>query len=55
MNLHRSITRRKLMDAVKRQMFSLDSSGFCVSCGHEQEGCECQPGANVKAKNGKLL
>jgi hypothetical protein len=37
---HSSITRQRLEDAVGRQMFDLDNPGFCLACGHEQEGCE---------------
>lgn len=38
--LHKSITIRKVEDAVRRQMTTLDNPGFCVACGHEQDGCE---------------
>lgn len=29
-----------LIDACERRMFSLDSPGFCIVCGNEQDGCE---------------
>ncbi|MEM1298090.1 MAG: hypothetical protein AAGH68_02335 [Pseudomonadota bacterium] len=29
-----------VMDAVERQMVSLDNPGFCLACGSEAEGCE---------------
>lgn len=38
--LNRAVTRERVMDAVEREMFGLDNPGFCVACGHEQEGCE---------------
>ena len=37
---HRSITPQRIADAVKRSIFDLDNPGFCISCGHEQDGCE---------------
>jgi hypothetical protein len=40
MEMHKSITAKKIMDAVKREMYGTDNPGFCVECGHEQEGCE---------------
>ena len=40
MKLHRSITPNCIMNAVERQMTSLDNPGFCIACGAEQEGCE---------------
>ena len=40
MKMHKSITLEKIEDAVRREMFGLDSPGFCVVCGNEQEGCE---------------
>lgn len=38
--MHKSITLRRVEDAVRRQMFELDNPGFCLACGEEQEGCE---------------
>lgn len=40
MRIHSSITETKLHDAVRREMFGTDNPGFCIACGHEQEGCE---------------
>lgn len=30
----------QVMDAVERQMTSLDNPGFCIACGCETDGCE---------------
>jgi len=30
----------RIVDAVTRRMYSLDDPGFCIACGHEQNGCE---------------
>lgn len=38
--LHKSLTVGRIMDAAQREMFGTDNPGFCVACGHEQEGCE---------------
>jgi hypothetical protein len=35
-----SITEERILDAVKRQMTTLDDPGFCLACGNEQGGCE---------------
>lgn len=40
MKVHKSITLGKLMAACERRMRTLDNPGFCVACGHEQDGCE---------------
>ena len=40
MKVHSSITPEMICAVVEEQMFGLDNLGFCVSCGHEQEGCE---------------
>ena len=40
MKIHKSITPKRVMDAVKQEMFGLDNPGFCKACGKEQEGCE---------------
>lgn len=40
MKMHKSITEKRIEKAVKRAMFGLDNPGFCVACGHEQDGCE---------------
>jgi hypothetical protein len=38
--MHKSLTEKRIMDAVHREMTSLDNPGFCKACGHEQGGCE---------------
>ena len=40
MKLHPSITSERVCDAVSRETFGTDNPGFCIACGHEQEGCE---------------
>ena len=40
MKMHKSITLSKLERAAKAEMFGLDNPGFCIYCGHEQDGCE---------------
>lgn len=40
MKMHPSLTSDRIADATTRQIFDLDNPGFCVACGHEQEGCE---------------
>ena len=29
-----------VVQAIERRESSLDNPGFCIACGHEQEGCE---------------
>jgi len=38
--MHKSITEKRIISAVKRRNQTLDNPGFCKACGHEQEGCE---------------
>ena len=38
--LHKSLTIKRIMEAVERQNTTLDNPGFCRACGNEQEGCE---------------
>lgn len=38
--VHESITQDRVLDAVQREMETLDNPGFCLACGNEQEGCE---------------
>ena len=38
--MSRRITRKRVENAVRREMFGTDNPGFCLSCGEEQEGCE---------------
>ena len=40
LNMHRSITRERVVAACRRRAESLDNPGFCLSCGFEQEGAE---------------
>jgi predicted RNA-binding Zn-ribbon protein involved in translation (DUF1610 family) len=37
---HKSLTNARIMEAARRRMFSLDSPGFCLTCGNEAEGVE---------------
>lgn len=34
------ITREQLIAAAEESTFGMGNPGFCVACGHEQEGCE---------------
>lgn len=38
--VHKSLTTERLMEAVEAQMTSLDNPGFCILCGCEHEGVE---------------
>lgn len=38
--LHKSLTQERIVEAVERNMTSLDNPGFCIECGEEAEGCE---------------
>jgi hypothetical protein len=38
--LHASLTEERVLDAVERGHVSLDSPGFCVTCGSEAHNCE---------------
>lgn len=40
MQLHKSLTPARLMEACEREMNSLDNPGFCVACGAEAGTCE---------------
>lgn len=40
MKRHRSITIKRVAEAVERYHSSLDNPGFCLTCGIEQGGCE---------------
>jgi hypothetical protein len=40
MKLHKSITLKRVSEAVERQMTTLDNPGFCIKCGAEADGCE---------------
>lgn len=38
--MHESITSDRICDAIERQTTGTDNPGFCLVCGHEQDGCE---------------
>jgi hypothetical protein len=40
MNMHKSITTERIMEACERYQQSLDNPGFCITCGAEAEGVE---------------
>lgn len=41
--IHPHITVERVVDAVHRQMETLDNPGFCIACG--EEASECEPDA----------
>jgi len=38
--IHPSVTIERVIDAVHREMETLDNPGFCIACGEEADGCE---------------
>lgn len=40
MKMHPAITQERVIEAVQRQLTTLDNPGFCVACGEEAMGCE---------------
>lgn len=40
MRMHPSITADRVVEAVEREMTTLDNPGFCIACGEEADGCE---------------
>jgi hypothetical protein len=38
--MHKSITEDRVIEAVERQMTSLDDPGLCTACGADAEGVE---------------
>jgi len=40
MKIHPSITIERVIEAVEREMTTLDNPGFCLACGEEADGCE---------------
>ena len=40
MKIHPSVTPERVMEAVERELGSLDNPGFCVRCGADAEGVE---------------
>ena len=40
MKIHSSITSSRVTDVVQENMFGLSTTGICIACGDEREGCE---------------
>ena len=40
MNVHKSVTSERILEAASRQMAGTDNPGICVKCGDECDGCE---------------
>lgn len=40
MDIHKSVTKDRVEEAVRRRLQSLDNPGFCLACGAEADGCE---------------
>lgn len=40
MNIHKTITHERIMDAAERGRCSLDNPGLCLACGADAEACE---------------
>lgn len=40
MKIPSSITRAAVSEAAHRYITDLDNPGFCLECGHQQDGCE---------------
>lgn len=38
--MHKSITVKRVMRAVEREMSDCENPGFCVHCGKSADGCE---------------
>lgn len=38
--MHKSITAKRIVNAVDATMFGLDNAGFCLACGADADGCE---------------
>lgn len=38
--IHPHVTVARVIDAVHREMETLDNPGFCIACGVEADGCE---------------
>ena len=40
MQMHKSLTEARVVNAVERRLRSLDNPGFCIACGEEAFACE---------------
>lgn len=40
MDIHRSVTAARVIDAVRSRFTCLDDPGFCIRCGADAEGVE---------------
>jgi Zn finger protein HypA/HybF involved in hydrogenase expression len=38
--IHPSVTEKRIMEALQRQIITLDNPGFCLACGYEDDSCE---------------
>lgn len=38
--VHKSVTLDRVVEAVERYRVSLDNPGICIACGQDQDGCE---------------
>lgn len=36
----KKVTEEAIIEACNSRMYSLDNPGFCLLCGHKQDGCE---------------
>lgn len=60
--MHKTITRERIEEAVRRYHASLDNPGFCTACGHEAdsvepdaEGYECEACGEPAVTGAELL
>lgn len=40
MEMHKSLTKERIAEAVERRLLTLDNPGFCTACGEEADQCE---------------
>jgi hypothetical protein len=40
MRIHKSVTIKRVMEAVEQASTSLDNPGFCIACGADADGVE---------------
>jgi hypothetical protein len=38
--MHESITSKRVIEAAEESMFGMGTTGFCLACGDDQDGCE---------------